>query len=71
MQATGTDSPVRYLRGRAKQYGAKYQAAFERMLERARANGYVIVRIPGPRGGEWSARYYAQFGLEDCEVRNK
>lgn len=50
-------SPVKYLKGYAKQYQSKYEQSFYNLLKRARVAGMLIERIPGPRGGEWSARY--------------
>ena len=52
-------NPVRELRGNALSYSGKYKAAFQKMLDRARAHGWTIVRTPGVHGGEWSARYKA------------
>jgi hypothetical protein len=50
-------SPVKYLKGYAKQYQSKYEQSFYNLLQRAKKAGMWIERIPGPRGGEWSARY--------------
>lgn len=51
------DSPFRFIQGRASRYLSRYQDSFRNMLERATAKGYVITRIPGVRGGEYSAKY--------------
>ena len=56
---TGITSPVRNLRGRARLYSSRYLTRFNNMLARARKQGWLIQRVPGPRGGEWSATYYA------------
>lgn len=55
-------SPMALLRGRAKSYGGKYANAFRRMLKRAESAGYQIKRTPGPRGGEWAAKYELFIG---------
>jgi hypothetical protein len=50
-------SPMKHLRGYAQRYQTKYEQSFYNLLQRAKAAGMWIERIPGPRGGEWSARY--------------
>jgi len=50
-------NPVSDLVGTAKSYAGKYHASFSNLLHRARTAGYIIQRIPGSRGGEWSATY--------------
>ena len=60
----GTYSPAYNLKGNAKQFTRRYEVSFNRLCNRLRDAGYLVVRVPGPRGGEYSARYYAQKGLE-------
>ena len=55
----------RIIRGRALRYVDVYERGFNRMLERAKREGYEVVRVPGPRGGEWGARYYAKMKGKD------
>lgn len=50
-------SPTRFLRGNAKRYITRYHLSFEHLLSRMKANGYYIMRCPGPMGGEWGASY--------------
>lgn len=51
-------SPVAHLKGRASQYQSKYQSSFRNLLQRIQQiEGVQIQRIPGVRGGEWSAKY--------------
>lgn len=54
----GAPSPARELRGRARGYAARYMASFANLCARLEAQGVPIERVPGPRGGEWTARYY-------------
>lgn len=55
------ENPVKHLRGRARQYAGRYRLSFLNMLVRAEEEGFRIKRVPGPRGGEWSAKYSLQF----------
>jgi len=44
-------NPQRALRGRAKQYAGRYEAAFQNMLKRFERAGIPVRRRPGPKGG--------------------
>lgn len=52
-------SPSALVTGKARTYVKRYMASFHRLLARMEAEGWVIERTPGPRGGEWGARYRA------------
>jgi hypothetical protein len=54
----GCASPDRTLSGKAKSYAGRYKQSFKHPLERAQAKGYTVLRIPGPKGGEWGATYW-------------
>lgn len=51
------NSPLAKIQGRASQYRSKYQTSFRNLLQRLQTQGVQIQRIPGVRGGEWSAKY--------------
>jgi hypothetical protein len=51
------DSPFKYIQGNASKYLSRYKESFANMLNRAHAKGYIVARIPGTRGGEYSAKY--------------
>jgi hypothetical protein len=57
LQPEGAFPVTRTLRGRAKMYAGRYAASQANLLTRVEAAGYLVIRTPGPRGGEWSARY--------------
>lgn len=57
--ANGCPSLTRLIIGRARRYMDLYLVSFRNMCERARKDGWTITRIPGKRGGEWGAIYYA------------
>jgi hypothetical protein len=51
----GYDMPVSAnacLRGKAKQYVGKYQQSINTVLADLEAEGYELIRTPGPRGGK-------------------
>lgn len=56
----GCPSMDKIVIGRAKRYMDLYKRGFSRMLVRAGSEGWKIERVPGPRGGEWGAKYYAK-----------
>jgi hypothetical protein len=50
-------NPIAQLRGRASSYAGHYTSSFSSLLAKLARAGYTVQRIPGPRGGEWSAIY--------------
>jgi hypothetical protein len=50
-------NPIRDIKGRASSYAGRYSQSFQALLARSRAQGYLIRRLPGAHGGEWSATY--------------
>lgn len=65
-------SPAHGLRGRSKDYKARYEASFRNFIERLRQNGYRLMMLPGPRGG-WGSAHWALVGAtnlcERCEKK--
>jgi len=55
----GCINPVKFLKGKAKKYSGRYETSFRNLLDRMKGSGYIVTRIPGPRGGEYSATYFA------------
>lgn len=55
------NSPLTALSGKAKSYYGHYQNSFLSMIERAEKAGYKIIRTPGVRGGECTAKYKMQI----------
>ena len=49
-------NPLRMLSGVAARYKGGYRASWSRLLERLE-HDYIVVRVPGPRGGEHGATY--------------
>ena len=50
-------NPIASLQGKARNYSLNYQNSFYSLLTRLKDSGIEISRTPGPRGGEWSAKY--------------
>lgn len=50
-------SPISNLRGKAKNYYGNYSRSFNSLLEKMKNAGYIVARIPGIRGGEYTAKY--------------
>lgn len=56
----GCPSPTRNLRGSARRYSGKYLRSFENLIRRLELAGIKVVRVSGPRGGEYGARYFIE-----------
>ncbi|RJQ53385.1 MAG: hypothetical protein C4521_07580 [Actinobacteria bacterium] len=57
--------PTRALRGRARSYRAQYERSFRNLVARLAGAGITVLRAPGPRGGDWNARYVALLPHRD------
>jgi hypothetical protein len=52
-------NPIAVLKGKAKKFASHYNASFQSLLSTMKKDGWKIKRVPGSRGGEWSATYSA------------
>ena len=51
-------NPPRTLKGKAAQYAPNYWRSWRNMLRRMCECGFIIGKEPGPRGGDFRAKYY-------------